>query len=135
MQTQWQLEEHILERDSFLCLCVQCHTEVIFSSKNTFFFRFREVFSLILLLSNSVALELKGLSPHSQEPATGSYPEPVESTTHPANLPKIHSDPIFPSTFRSSEWSLLGFPTHTPFTFSYPLLCVPHAPPSSFSTT
>jgi hypothetical protein len=57
-------------------------------------------------LSNSVALQPEGSSPHSQEPATSPYPEPVESTPHlPAILPMIHSDPIRPSTPRSSEWS------------------------------
>jgi hypothetical protein len=38
-----------------------------------------------------------GSSLHSQQPATGPYPAPVEST--PANL-KIHSDPIYASVFR-----------------------------------
>jgi hypothetical protein len=51
------------------------------------------------VLTNSVAPEPEGSSPHSQQPATG--PEPVESNPHPppqANVPKIHSDPILPST-------------------------------------
>jgi hypothetical protein len=43
--------------------------------------------------TKSVVPELKGSSPHSQQPATGPSPEPIESTP-PANLPKIHSDPI-----------------------------------------
>jgi hypothetical protein len=43
-----------------------------------------------------VAPEPEGSSLYSQVPATGPYPEPTESTPHlPANLPKIHSDPIY----------------------------------------
>jgi hypothetical protein len=45
-------------------------------------------------LTNSVAQEPEGSSPHSQQPATGPCPEPVESNPPPppqANLPKIHS--------------------------------------------
>jgi hypothetical protein len=57
------------------------------------------------LITNSMVSEPEGSSPYSQEPATGPYPEPTESTTHTrANLPKIHSDPILPSTPQSSEW-------------------------------
>jgi hypothetical protein len=58
-------------------------------------------------LTNFVAPEPEMSSPCSQEPATGPYPEPTESTQHPfASLSKIHSDPILPSTSSSSEWSL-----------------------------
>jgi hypothetical protein len=58
-------------------------------------------------LNNSVAQEPEGSSPHTQQLATGPYPDPVESSPHPpANLPKIHSDPILPSTPWSSKWSL-----------------------------
>jgi hypothetical protein len=40
-------------------------------------------------------------------PATGPYHEPDESNPHLSTLfPKIHPDIIFPSTLRSSEWSL-----------------------------
>jgi hypothetical protein len=53
-------------------------------------------------VTNFVAPKPEGSSPYSQEPATGSYPEPTESTLPPANLPKIHSDPILPSTPQSS---------------------------------
>jgi hypothetical protein len=50
-------------------------------------------------LINSVAQEPEGSSPYTQQPATCPYPEPVESNPHPqANLPKIHSDSILPST-------------------------------------
>jgi hypothetical protein len=50
-------------------------------------------------LTNSMAQEPEGSSLHSQQPATGPCPEPVESNPHTqANLPKIHSDPIFPPT-------------------------------------
>jgi hypothetical protein len=65
---------------------------------------------LVAALENQtkpVAQEPEGSSPHSQQPATGPSPEPVESNPHPqANLPTIHSDPIFPPTPRSSKWSL-----------------------------
>jgi hypothetical protein len=54
-----------------------------------------------------MAQEPEGSSPHSQQPATGPYLEPVESSPHPqANLPKIQSDPILQPTPWSSEWSL-----------------------------
>jgi hypothetical protein len=54
-----------------------------------------------------MAQKPKGLSPHSQQPATGLCPEQVESNPHPpASLPKIHSDPILSPTPSSSEWSL-----------------------------
>jgi hypothetical protein len=68
---------------------------------------------------NSVAQEPGGSSPHSQQPATGPCPEPVESNPHPqASLPKIHLDPILPPTPWSSKWSLSsGFPTKTLYTF------------------
>jgi hypothetical protein len=42
------------------------------------------------ILTNSVAPEPAGSSPHSQEPATGPYPEPTGSTLQShANHPKI----------------------------------------------
>jgi hypothetical protein len=54
-----------------------------------------------------VAPEPAGSSLRLQEPATGHYPEPAGSTLHPSGkLPKIHSDPILPSTPWSSKWSL-----------------------------
>jgi hypothetical protein len=34
-------------------------------------------------ITNSVAQKPEGSSPHSQQPATGPYPEPVESNPHP----------------------------------------------------
>jgi hypothetical protein len=58
-------------------------------------------------LTHSVVPEPEGSSLCSQEPATGPYSEPTGSTLHsPAYLSNIHSDPILPSTLRSSEWSL-----------------------------
>jgi hypothetical protein len=62
-----------------------------------------------------MAQEPEGSSPHSQQPATGPCPEPVESNPHPqANFPKILSDPIFPPTPWSSKWSLsFGLSTKT----------------------
>jgi hypothetical protein len=50
----------------------------------------------------------EGSLPCSQEPATGSCPEPDASSPHfPTLFPKIHSNIIFPSTPRSSEWQKL----------------------------
>jgi hypothetical protein len=50
-----------------------------------------------------VGPEPESSSPYSQQPATGPYLEPTGSTLHPpASLPKIHSDPILPSTPWSS---------------------------------
>jgi hypothetical protein len=41
-------------------------------------------------ITNSVAYEPEGSSPHSQQLATGPYPEPVESNPNsPDNLPKL----------------------------------------------
>jgi hypothetical protein len=45
--------------------------------------------------SNFMAPKPEGSSPCSQEPATGPYSEQTESTPlPPADLPKIHFDPI-----------------------------------------
>jgi hypothetical protein len=89
-------------------------------------------------------------SPHSQQPATGSYPEPHEYTPNPPppqrRLPKIHFDLILPSTSLSSEWflsfglchlSLLHFsvlshachmprPPHSPHCASFSILPLLH---------
>jgi hypothetical protein len=70
--------------------------------------------------TNSVSSELEGSSPCLQEPATGPYPELTESTPPPANLPNIHSDPIFPSTPRSSEWSLFVGLSHQNLVYLVP---------------
>jgi hypothetical protein len=65
------------------------------------------------MLTNSVAPEPEGSSPHSQQPATGPYPEPTVSNLHSAaSLPKIHSDPILTSTPWSSRWSLSFWLSH-----------------------
>jgi hypothetical protein len=67
--------------------------------------------SLWRQLTNSMAPEPEGSSPHSQQPANGPYPEPGESTPHPpANLPKVHFDPILSSTPWSSKWSPSAIP-------------------------
>jgi len=51
-------------------------------------------------------MESDGSLQCSQQPVTIPYPEPDESTSHlPPYLPKIHSNIIFPSTPRPSEWS------------------------------
>jgi hypothetical protein len=45
-------------------------------SHGTYYQRLRDI-------TNSVAPEPEGPSPNSQQPATGPYPEPAESTPHP----------------------------------------------------
>jgi hypothetical protein len=62
-------------------------------------------------ITNSVAPEPEGSSPHSQQPATGPYPEPGESTStpHPPILPKIHFDAILPPASRSLPHFLSDF--------------------------
>jgi hypothetical protein len=69
-------------------------------------------FGVVIQLTNSVAPEPEGSSPHTQQPANDPYPEPGESTPHPpTNLPKVHFDPILPSTHWSSKWFFpSGFP-------------------------
>jgi hypothetical protein len=60
-------------------------------------------------VTNSVAPEPENSSSSSQQPATGPYPQPTESTPpppQPISLTRIHSDPMLPSTPRSSERSL-----------------------------
>jgi hypothetical protein len=78
-----------------------------------------------LILANSVAQEPEGSSPHSQQPATGPCPEPVESNPHPPSqspslrsilIPSSHLHLGLPSGLFPS-----GFPTKTLYTFlSYP---------------
>jgi hypothetical protein len=69
--------------------------------------------------TNSVAPQPESSSPHSQQPANDPYPELRESTPHPpANLPKVHYEPILPSTPWTSEWIFpSGFPTKTLYAF------------------
>jgi hypothetical protein len=78
-------------------------------------------------ISNSIASESPGSSSYSQKPATGYYPGPTESTLHPpANPPKIHSDPVLPTTPWSPKWYLYfgvshKIPEHFPlFSLEYP---------------
>jgi hypothetical protein len=62
-------------------------------------------------------MEAERALPCSQQPATGPYPEPDESSPHlPTCLCKIHSNINFPSTTRSSEWSplILSRPCYMP---------------------
>jgi hypothetical protein len=72
-----------------------------------------------MTLTNSMVPEPKGSSPHSQEPTIDPYPEPGESTSHPpTNLPKVHFDPILPSTPWTFKWYFsFGISHQTPYTF------------------
>jgi hypothetical protein len=81
------------------------------------------------LLTNYVVPESKGSSPCLQGQATGPYPEPTESTSaHSANLPKIHSDLILPSTSQSAKWSLSFQLSHKNLVCSSILLHACHMP-------
>jgi hypothetical protein len=65
----------------------------------------------IKYLTNSVEQKPEGSSPHSQQPNTGRYPEPVESNPHPpANLTKIQSDPIGSKYLTTKYLLLYSFP-------------------------
>jgi hypothetical protein len=78
------------------------------------------LFHFMKLLTNSMAPEPEGSSPHSQQPASDPYPEPAESTPHPPppNLPKVHFDPILPSAPWSFKWSFsTGLAPKTLYTF------------------
>jgi hypothetical protein len=75
--------------------------------------------------------------------STHNRPPPVPILSHlnpihtpKANLHKIHTDSILPSTSWTSEWSLSFkiFPPK-PCTIFFPLPCVPHALPTSFVLT
>jgi hypothetical protein len=59
-------------------------------------------------LTNSVAPETEGSSPHSQQPASGPYPEPTESTLQQPVSPRsiLIPSPIYASVFRvvSFRW-------------------------------
>jgi hypothetical protein len=56
-------------------------------------------------------------SPYLQQHTTGSYPEPAGACT-PVNFPKIHSDPILPSTpWSSKRYLSFGLPYQNFCTF------------------
>jgi hypothetical protein len=75
----------------------------------------------VLVLTNSVAQEPEGSSPHSQQPATGPCPETVESNSHTPPKPISLKSILIPSShLRLSLPSGLfpsGFPTKTLYTF------------------
>jgi hypothetical protein len=53
---------------------------------------------IMVLLTNSVAQESESSSPHSQQPATGPYPEPVESNPPPTPKPVFLRSILIPSS-------------------------------------
>jgi hypothetical protein len=77
------------------------------------------------VLTNSVAPEPEGSSPHSQQPANYPYPEPGESTPHPPQPISLRSILIPSSHLRlglSSGLLPTGFPPKTMYTFlPYPM--------------
>jgi hypothetical protein len=102
----------------YLCLCVT-QTSSLISRK--IFLCFRRSNRQSSHSTNSVAPQPEGSSPHSQQPATDPYPEPDESTPHPpTSLPKVHFDPILPSTTWSFKWL---FPSDFPITFLPSPMC------------
>jgi hypothetical protein len=88
------------------------------------------------MLTNSVESEPEFSSSHSQQPATGPYPEPIESTPHPQ--PIFQRPNLIPSSHLClrlrSRLSRSDFPTKTFCTLS-PLPHVPHVPPTSSPLT
>jgi hypothetical protein len=68
-----------------------------------------------------VVPEPEGSPPYSQEPVTGPYPEPTESTPHPANASKTQSGTIHPCLFLPSGIFPSGFPTKTLDNFNFAL--------------
>jgi hypothetical protein len=92
-------------------------------------------------ITNFVAPQPEGSSPHSQQPATGPCPEPNEPAPHPpANILKIHSDPsphirlslpsgLFPSGLPHQNlvhFSLLPHACHMSRPLYSPLLDLPN---------
>jgi hypothetical protein len=74
----------------------------------------------ISTVTNSVAPEPKGSSPHSQQPANDPYLEPGESTPpppQPISLTSIFSPPSHLRLGLSSGLFLSDFPTNTLYTF------------------
>jgi hypothetical protein len=51
-------------------------------------------------------MEPEDLLPRSQEPSTGSYPEPDQSNPYHPILSKIHFNIVHPPTSWSPQWSL-----------------------------
>jgi len=77
-------------------------------------------------------MQPEGSLPCSQQPATGSYPEPDGSIHNfSPHFPNIHSNVIFPSAPRCSECSTtFRFPDQNFYAFLIFLSCMLHARPS-----
>jgi hypothetical protein len=80
-----------------------------------------------LILTNSVAPEPEGSSPHSQQPAKGLYPEPGESTPRPPQPISIRSI-LIPSTPWSFKWSFSFALSHQKPVHVSPLSCACYMP-------
>jgi hypothetical protein len=91
------------------------------------------VMTLHMVLTNSVALESDDQT-CSQKPATGSYPETIESTPPPR---QSHQDLFWfhPPFYVFRVVSFLRAFIPKPCTIFSPLPYVPHALPTSFSST
>jgi hypothetical protein len=87
-----------------------------------------------IVLTNSVAEEPEDSSPHSQQLATGPYPESIESTPPPPAI----SDPFWSYTIYASVFRVVSFLWDflpNPCTLFSPLPCVQHVLPTSFALT
>jgi hypothetical protein len=76
-------------------------------------------------------MESEGSLQCSQNPATGPYPEPTESSLPHPYLPKVTLNVILPPTARSSQWYLtFGPPNQNPVhTSPLPHACHMSRPP------
>jgi hypothetical protein len=80
-----------------------------------------------MLLTNSVEPESEGSSPCSQEPATGPYPEPNESTSPPPPQPIILKSNLIPTSHLCPELSHRN-PVHSLLFHMCHMPCPLHSP-------
>jgi hypothetical protein len=123
------------ENITFYLITSSLKTAVELSSETFYIPDIPQTVGISNKVSKSVAPESEGSSPHSREPATGPYPEPGEFIPHPwpSQSPQdpFWSHPtICSSVFRVASF-LQAFPPKPCTLFSL-LLCLPHAPATSF---